>query len=301
MLPTDGITIAGVGLLGGSIGLGLRAAGYKGEIVGLGHRAASLDEALRLGCIDRGELDLAPAVAHAGLIVLATPLSAFPKLLQGLGRSRTRPGVVITDVGSTKAAVCADAARWLAPGQAFVGSHPMAGSERQGPAHADAGLFKRRPCVVTPGPETDAAALARVKGLWTALGMRLITMTPAEHDARAARISHLPHAVAALLVQQADRHGDWPMASTGFRDTTRVAGGDPTIWRDIFATNRDAVTEALDGLSAALTEFRELVRSGDDDALRALLERSRAAREAWIESLEQPSYPPTKALDKPHV
>lgn len=274
------IAIVGTGLLGASLGLGLRAAGFGGIILGVGRRWSTLDRARAVGSIDEGSTDPADAAARSDLVVLATPLGAFADLLSAVA-TRDHEGLVLTDVGSTKQRVCADARRLLPDPGRFVGSHPMAGSEQQGPDAARAGLFAGRPCVVTPEPDTNAESLARVRCLWSLLGMTLIEMTPAEHDRKVAAISHLPHAVAALLVRLADERDALDVASTGFRDTTRVAGGDPPVWRDIFATNRADVVDAIDAFARLLTEFRTLLVDDDQAALLDLLRTIKQRRDAW--------------------
>lgn len=285
MAPMDvqTITIVGTGLLGGSIGLALKAAGYKGKVLGAGRRRQTLDAALARGCVDEVFVDWEPAVARSGLVVLATPLGQFPELLAKLA-NLDHPDLVITDVGSTKAKVCQDAARLLPDPRRFVGSHPMAGSEQQGPEHARADLFQGKPCIIVDDPAVAAPsspAAQRVKSLWEMLGMRLLTMPAAEHDRKVAAISHLPHALAVLLVEAAARGGAMDVASTGFADTTRIAGGDPRVWLDIFSTNRPAILEAIDGFQEHLRHFRGLLEKGGDRELKELLERAQAHRERW--------------------
>ena len=279
------VTIVGTGLLGGSIGLGLRAAGYPGRLVGVGRRAITVQRAAELGCIDEPTTDLAQAVGGetSNLVVLATPLGAFEQLLSGLAKL-SAPKAVITDVGSAKQQVCAAARRVLPVPAMFVGSHPMAGSELHGPEQATASLFRDKPCVIADEPGTDPNALAMVESLWQALGMRLIRMTAAEHDRQAAIVSHLPHAVAALLVEMAWRSDSLDMASTGFRDTTRIAGGNPNIWLDIFSTNRGALLQAIDALGDDLGKFRTLIENDDRAGLADLLTHSRDLRDRWDEA-----------------
>ena len=278
----DQVTVVGTGLLGGSIGLGLRAAGYGGRIVGVGRREQTVRRAVALGCMDEATTDLTEAVGAEArmLVVLATPLGVGERLLTqlaGVGRA----DMVVTDVGSTKQRVCAAARRLLPRPGRFVGSHPMAGGEQHGPDRADAGLFRDKPCIITTEPDTDADALSTVESLWSTLGMRLIRMSATEHDRRTAAISHLPHAVAALLVDLGARAGGLDIASTGFRDTTRVASGDPRVWVDIFLTNRQAVLDAIDSLSGDLASFRQLLEDDDHGGILDLLTGSKATRDRW--------------------
>lgn len=276
------VTIAGTGLLGGSIGLALRAAGYTGRIVGVGRTQATLDAAKGAGCIDVAKTDLPGAVRDGGdaqLVILATPLGAFEPLVKAMADVE---GPVITDVGSVKAGICDLARKHLAQPGRFIGSHPMAGGEQHGPQHARADLFQGCPCIITREPGDDDDAIATVEALWRTLGMKVIDMPVAEHDRCVALISHLPHAAAALLVDLASRGGGLGIASTGFRDTTRVASGDVRVWTDIFLSNRAAVVEALDGFADSLATFRAMVEAGDETGIRALLDGAKQTRDQWI-------------------
>jgi prephenate dehydrogenase len=277
------VAIVGTGLLGGSIGLALRQANFAGRIVGVGHRQQTLDLARNRGCIDEGFTAWGPAMDGCGLVILAAPLGAFAQILQELA-PYDHPDLILTDVGSTKQLVCEDVYRLLprAMAQRFVGSHPMAGKELHGPEHARADLFQDATCVITAQPDTNPDARAVVEGLWRTLGMRLIDMTPAEHDRNVARISHLPHALAVLLVELAAQQGGLEVAATGFRDTTRVASGDPRIWADIFTTNRAAVMQVIDTFRGELDQFRELLAKSDPQAMQALLQQAKDHRDAWL-------------------
>jgi len=275
------IAIVGTGLLGGSIGLGLRAAGWKSTIVGVGRRQDTLDRAMEMGCINESSLDLTEAASQCDLIILATPLGSFDRLLKQLADCDLS-NTVITDVGSTKQLICAAATEALGPAaERFVGSHPMAGSEKRGPDYARPDLFKDAPCIITSDQQTDPQALAMVERLWRTLGMNLIHMSAEDHDQQAARVSHLPHALAIALVMLANRLGGLEIASTGFRDTTRIASGDPTIWVDIFTTNRPALLEALDEMSNELVDLRSLIETEDHHGLIKLLQSAKLTRDTW--------------------
>lgn len=276
------VTIVGAGLLGGSMGLGLRAAGYRGRIIGVGRRLESLAKAKSLGCVDEITTDL-QARTHepSQLIVLATPLGAFEDLLGQIARIQ-QPGWVITDVGSTKRAVCEAAGRLLPRPERFIGSHPMAGGEQHGPEKATADLFRDKPCIITAGADADAEALGVVRSLWRVLGARLLTMSPAEHDRQVAMISHLPHALAVLLVELAARDRSLTIASTGFRDTTRVASGDAGVWADVFTSNREAVLAASATMRGELERLEALLRKNDREAIMELLSRNKAVRDRWV-------------------
>lgn len=272
------IAIVGVGLLGGSIGLALREAGFAGRRVGVGRSRRTLDRALELGCVDE-TAELA-AAARCELIVLATPVGAMFDLLHRLAAVAER-GTVVTDVGSTKQTIVAEAERVLPEPGRFVGSHPMAGSERGGPDHASAALFRDKPVAVTPTERTDGEAAAQVERLWRLLGMSVHRIAPADHDRAVARLSHLPHALSVLLMQQAHRSPGLELASTGLADMTRIAGGDPALWADIFIDNADAVLDACDEHQQLLDAFRRVVGEGDRGRLLEMLDSARAARLDW--------------------
>jgi len=289
------VTIIGTGLLGASLALALKQRGYAGRLVGVGRRAETLERARGLGCFDDLTTETAEALAGAGklgntqahLAVIAAPLGHFQEIFTKLA-SADDGSVVVTDVGSTKATVCRMAAELLPDPGRFVGAHPMAGSEQTGPDAADGGLFDGKPCVVTPGEMADAKAVEVVESVWSAVGMRLVRMTPEDHDNNVALISHLPHAAAALLVQvaigaggESGGAGVLDIASTGFADTTRIASGDPGLWVDIFRENRKALLGSLDRLGEAVHSFRELVKHGDDDALMEFLKHAKTARDRW--------------------
>lgn len=274
------LVVVGTGLLGGSLGLAIRRSGCCRQIVGVGRNVTTLDKARAAGCIDEGTTDLAAAVSGADLIVLATPVGAIVPYLEKLA-PLVEPGTIITDVGSTKAHIVAAAEAVLPHPGRFVGSHPMAGSECQGPEHADAQLFRDRPVIVTATNRTDAQAAAAIESLWQMLGMRLVRMSPDQHDRLVARISHLPHLAAALLVQLASRDGGLEVASTGFASTTRIAAGDPQLWADIFLDNRDGVLDALGEFEQLAADFRRILTTGDRAALLALLGEAQRRRTTW--------------------
>ncbi len=193
------LSILGVGLLGGSIGLACRTSLNNCKIIGYGHRKESLEEAVLSGVIDRGVADPAEAVEDADLVILCTPVGRFGDLLREIG-PRLKKGAIVTDVGSTKRSVVAEAEKWLPAGAAFVGSHPMAGSEKRGVRFARADLFRDALCIVTPTAKTDAEAIGKVEGFWKMLGMWTKRMSAEEHDRLVGMVSHLPHVAAAALV-----------------------------------------------------------------------------------------------------
>lgn len=281
------VTIVGVGLLGGSIGLALRQAGYGGRIVGVGRRREVVERAVQLGCIDAAAASIEEAFIKDDqarqLAVICTPLSAFEGTFAEIAAYADWAGIIVTDAGSTKQFVCEQALKLLPDAKRFVGAHPMAGSELHGPEHARADLFQNRLCILTPsGTGSSDAALGVVRAFWSALGMKLTEKSPAEHDKVVAAISHLPHAAAVLLVQLADQRKAISIAATGFRDTTRVASGDPRVWTDIFTTNREAMLDAIDHFAGALDQFRAVVASSDEAEMLRVLTDVKQARDTWL-------------------
>lgn len=275
------LTIVGLGLLGGSVAKAARAQGLAGRIVAVGRSAARLDGARRDGAVDDVTTDLAAGVRDASFVLLATPVAAIEDRLAEVWRAAS-PDAVVTDVGSAKAAIVRAAEDLGATRPlAFVGAHPMAGSEQSGYAAARADLFRGTTVILTPTDRTDGQAAKRVTEFWEALGARVIALEPELHDRAVAAISHLPHLVAYALVDAAVRldPGALELAARGFKDTTRIAGADPRIWREIFLQNRSALGEAVAAFRAALDELEALVAGAAGDALEAKLSAIRAARE----------------------
>lgn len=280
------VAIAGVGLIGASLGLAGKCAGVFGEVVGFGRSLENLRRAQADGAIDRIARTALEAVGGADLVVLAAPVGACAALAREF-RPHAVPGAILTDVASVKATlVPALDAAW-APGP-VVGGHPIAGGDASGAAAARVDLFRGRRCILTPGAQTDRAALARVRALWEALGARVEEMAADVHDALLARISHLPHLVAAALVAAsaegaADGRRALDYAGTGFRDTTRIAAGRAELWRDIFLANREPVLAALATLDGALGRLRALVEAGDARGLEVALDAAAALRRGLAE------------------
>ena len=276
------LTLVGLGLLGGSIAKAARAHALAGEIVAVGRNPARLAEALASGAVDRVTTDIAAGAAGADLCVLCTPVATLAELLPEVWRAAP-DDCVITDVGSTKASIVAAADRLAGErALAFVGSHPMAGSEQSGFQAARPDLFRGALVIVTPRDGAHAEPTKRVTELWEALGARVIAMEPRTHDRAVAAVSHMPHLVAdalmAAVLRMDPRFVD--VAGPGFRDTTRIAASSPAVWREIFQDNRAALGEAVGAFRAALDELERLVTSGSDAAIEAELHRIRRAREA---------------------
>jgi prephenate dehydrogenase len=272
------LTIVGVGLLGGSLGLAAKQRGLARRVLGVGRHLDGLDYARQLGAIDEGFLALEDAVRPAEVVVFCTPVDQIAR--QALAAAEAcAPGTLLTDVGSTKGDIVRALQGRLPEGVEFVGSHPLAGSEKRGPEHANPRLFERRLTVVTKAPWTDAAALERTRALWEGLGSRVRVMDPWGHDRALALTSHLPHLIASALAGVLPPEL-YELTATGFCDTTRVAAGDPSIWTGIFEQNRAAVLEALSRLGARLGQFEGALRAGDPVLINALLAQGKKVRDA---------------------
>jgi len=275
------LAIVGVGLLGGSVAKAARLGGLARRIVGVGRDPERLRPAVEDGTLDTAVTDLDAGVREADVILLAAPVLAIEGLLERVWGAAAN-GAVITDVGSTKRNIVRAAERLAVTRPlAFVGSHPLAGSEQAGYRVARADLFRGATVVVTPTEKTELAALKTTTGLWEALGARVTSLDPETHDRTVAAISHLPHLIACALVDGAGRvePGALEFAARGFRDTTRIAGGDPDMWTEIFLANRDALTAGIEAFRQALGDLQRVIDAGRADALRAELARIKAIRE----------------------
>jgi prephenate dehydrogenase len=271
------LAILGPGLLGGSIALAARERGTH-RVAMWARRAAAVEEAEKLGVADRVSTDLKSIVADADLVVLCVPIGTMP----GLARQIVEmipASAIVTDVGSVKAAVCAELGAIFRDRGHFIGSHPMAGSDQTGIAAARAKLFVDAVTIVTPEETTNPAALSTVTDFWNALGSRVLRAAPAEHDRMVALVSHLPHLLAAALVNtvQDENAGAFDFCGPGFRDTTRVAGGPPEMWAEIFRTNHVAVRAAAEALIEKLREIATLLDR--DQPMTEFLTQAKAQRD----------------------
>jgi prephenate dehydrogenase len=272
------LAIVGVGLLGSSLGLAVRQRGLAAQIVGVGRHADRLEIARQRGAIDRACLDLAEGVREAQVVVFCTPVACIAEQVLHAA-PHCQAGALLTDVGSVKGPILQAVEGHLPPTVAFVGSHPLAGSEKQGPEHGRADLFQGRLVVVTPTPRTEPAALDRTCDFWQALGARVTVLSPQEHDEALAWTSHLPHLTAAALA------GILPLqwrelTATGFRDCTRIAAGDPALWTEILSYNRRALLCALTVLGQRLQQFQQALAAGDLATLDLLLREAKKVRDA---------------------
>lgn len=287
------ISIIGVGLLGGSLGLAVRKRGLADRVVGFVRRAASVEECARVGAVDHATLDLAEAIDGADLVVLCTPLYQMSSLVEKMLPLLKR-GAVVTDVGSVKASVVRELERRIGRIRAhFIGSHPMAGAEKTGVSAARAELFVNAVCVVTPTPRSNPAALRKVSEFWKAVGGRLLRLAPDAHDALVSRSSHLPHVTAVtlanLVLDPAQSKYQAELCANGFRDTTRIASGSPEMWRDIALANRRNLGRAIDHYIRDLQKFRKALRNADGLALAAMLQQAKDLRDAWCAGCASPS------------
>lgn len=274
------VGICGVGLIGGSLGLALRQRRRADRVIGVGRNRVRLEQARDRGALDGFALDLAEVAGELDVLVFATPVGIMADLLAPAAKS-LRPGCVVTDAGSTKAVVVERMEAAAGVRGRFVGSHPMAGSERTGCEHAEADLYEGATCIVTPTAATDPGALEIVERFWRAVGCRVVRLRPAEHDAGVARTSHLPHLAAAALVRVIAASGPETLRDLigeGFRDTTRVAAGDPVMWRDICLDNADEIAAALAQFEAELAALRAQVELKDAGALEAFLDAAQRER-----------------------
>jgi prephenate dehydrogenase len=277
-MKIDTLAIVGVGLIGGSIGLAARQRGLARRILGVGHRQASMDRALARGAVDEIFFDHLEAVPKADVAVFCTPIDLIAEQILSAAPA-CKPGILLTDAGSTKAALVRNIQGRLPPHVHFVGSHPLAGSEKRGPEHADANLFEGRLTVVAKTSETDSVALDGTIQFWRSLGSRVMVMDPEAHDRSLALTSHMPHLVASALVSILTPELA-ALTATGFRDTTRIAAGDPALWTGILLQNRESLLAGLDLLGVSLAQFRRALETSDRPTLDRLLAQAKTIRDA---------------------
>ena len=271
--------LVGCGMVGGSLMAALRAAGTVERVVGFDRDAAHAEAARARGIVDEVAGDAAAAARGASLVVLAVPVRASRELFDAIAGA-VGDAQLVTDVGSTKSGVVAAAEATLPDASRFCGAHPIAGTEKSGPAAADAALFAGKLVLLTPGARTSDETRAACAAMWTAAGARVQSMTAAAHDRAMAWVSHLPHAAAfALAAAVGGVAGEIAgLSGGGFADTTRIAASDAAMWRDIFVDNRAALLEAIDALGGELAELRRAVDGGDAAAIEAIVARARDGR-----------------------
>lgn len=277
------LVIYGVGLLGGSLGMSLRRRAMAAEIVGLGRSQERLERARQLGAIDRGVTRAAEAFDGADAVIMAVPPRQIRERLAEFG-SLFAPGTFLTDVGSVKARIVEEAREAIPQGVLFVGSHPMAGSEKTGVEFSRGDFYEGCACILTPDDSTDPRALSLARSFWSAVGARVIEMDPQRHDRLLAGISHLPHLLASALMQALSRSSDASadevaaIAGGGLKDMTRIAAADPEIWRQIFSENSDAVLAWLDEFEKILGEWRGALDKSDGKTIETLFTEGSDAR-----------------------
>jgi prephenate dehydrogenase len=266
------MTVIGVGLLGASLAKACKERGLVGEIAGFGRNRENLKKAQALNIIDHCPENLAEAVRDADLIVLCTPVSTLAPLIQEM-ISEVRPGTLITDVGSVKEPVVLDAEKLIPEGVFFVGSHPIAGGENSGLEASSADLYQGAKCIMTPTEKTNQKAQEKISALWQAVGMNVINLSMKEHDFIFGAVSHLPHIVAYALMntlgalRTQDGQEVTAFSGGGLKDITRIASGDPVMWRDICLSNRDHSLDMMDRFQNKLNEIRNSIEKGDGQAL----------------------------------
>ncbi|MHC1764186.1 MAG: prephenate dehydrogenase [Verrucomicrobiia bacterium] len=292
-MPWEKVALIGVGLLGGSLGLALKQRGLAQRVHGYVRRSSSVQECQDLGVVDEATQNLPSAVEGADLVILCTPLSQMRELAVGMVPA-LRHGTFVTDVGSVKASVV----RQVEPlvtgaGAHFVGSHPMAGSEKMGVRAAQPSLFAQAVCVITPSPRSSPEAVHAVKTLWQSVGAQVLTLSPEVHDEFVSRSSHLPHVVAAELanyvLSPAYPREQALLCANGFRDTTRIASGSPEMWRDIAVANRKNLARVLGVFIEDLQELQLALERADTKTITEFFETAKHRRDHWCSQNASPS------------
>ena len=290
------VALIGIGLIGSSLARVIRREGLAGEIVISSRSPQTLARARELKLGDRYEADAAAAVRDADLVIVSVPVGASGAVAKAIAPA-LKQGAIVTDVGSTKASVIAQMQPHMPAGVHFIPGHPLAGTEKSGPDAGFAELFENRWCILTPIEGTDEAAIGRLAAFWRACGSNVDTMDPQHHDMVLAMVSHLPHIIAYNIVGTADdlqtvtKSEVIKYSASGFRDFTRLAASDPTMWRDVCLHNKDAILEMLARFSEDLSALQRAIRWGDGDKLFDLFTRTRAVRRSIIEAGQEVDAP----------
>jgi cyclohexadieny/prephenate dehydrogenase len=290
------LAVIGAGLIGSSIARAAREFGAAREIAILDALPDVMARVRELGIADDASGDPARALAGADLVIICTPVGVCGEVAKSIA-PHLAPGAILSDVGSVKGAVVAAVAPHVPKDAHFIPAHPIAGTEFSGPDAGFAALFQNRWCILTPPENADVAALSRLAAFWTRIGARVETMSPDHHDKVLALTSHLPHLIAYNIVGTADDFGEQTrsevikFSASGFRDFTRIAASDPTMWRDIFLNNREAVLEMLGRFNEDLSALQRMIRRGDGDGLFDFFTRTRAIRRSIIEQGQDTSAP----------
>lgn len=298
------VAFIGMGLIGASLAHNIRRQGLADRITCAGRSAERRAEVMALGLADQVFEDPCQAVAGADLVLLCTPVGAYGDLAAKIA-PHLAPGAIVSDVGSVKTQVIKDVAPHVPAHAHFVPGHPIAGTEKSGPKAGFAELFENRWVILTPEPGTDPEAIHKVEKLWAACRAKLTRMTAQDHDLVLAMTSHLPHLIAYTIVDTAAQLEDKlkseviKYSASGFRDFTRIAGSDPTMWRDIFLTNKDAVLETLQRFTEDLNLLQRAIRHDDGDTLFERFTETRAIRKAVVEQGQAGTFDPREPKDKP--
>jgi len=275
------LTIIGVGLIGGSIARALKKIDACDEIIGCGRNIANLETAIELGVIDKYETQVDRAVANSDLVIVAVPLRSIAGIFKIISKEIS-PQTIITDVGSAKASVIADAKQYLGPPfPQFVPGHPIAGTEKSGVAASFAELFEDHKVILTPVPETNPQAVETVTLMWQKIGATVVKMSVAQHDEILAATSHLPHLLAYSLVNTLNQMNPevFEFAAGGFRDFTRIASSDPTMWHDISLSNQDAILNMLELFKNQLDHLTKAIQQSDSSEIKDIFSRAKIARD----------------------
>lgn len=292
----DRIALIGIGLIGSSLARIIRREGLAGHLVVSTRSPQTLARAEELGLGDSYKADAAEAVRDADLVIVSVPVGASEAVAISI-RDALKPGAIVTDVGSTKASVIAQMTPHIPAGVHFIPGHPLAGTEKSGPDAGFAELFANRWCILTPLEGTDPGALEKLADFWRACGSNIDMMDPQHHDMVLAMVSHLPHIIAYNIVGTADdletvTEGEViKYSASGFRDFTRLAASDPTMWRDVCLHNKDAILEMLARFSEDLASLQRAIRWGDGDKLFDLFTRTRHIRRSIIEAGQEVDAP----------
>ena len=271
------VTIVGVGLMGGSLGMALKEKRLAKEVVGWGRNEGRLAAARELGAIDRGTLDMEEAFSGADLLVFATPIGVTSRIAPEWF-ANAPPGCLITDMISVKGSVVDNLTGLTGPRRYYASSHPLCGSDETGVGAARPDLFDGKLCLITPVPKTKKPAIGGVQSLWQALGMTVISMAPTRHDQVVAAVSHFPLLLASALINQIGDEKLLKFSGTGLRDTTRIAGSSPAMWAEIITENKKAVLSQIDGMMETLMLVKQHVKSGDPARIKAWLQQASRRR-----------------------
>lgn len=273
------VVIVGVGLIGGSLAAAIRQRKLAQTVIGVGRDRVRIEAARTAGIIDEAATDIAAVADRASLIVFGTPVDRLVSDVRtaqaALANSTGNPDILLTDVGSVKASIC----QGLADFTSFIGSHPIAGSHQQGFEFADPNLFQGRMCVITPLRSASASQVERLERFWRGVGMTTVRMSPEDHDETLALTSHLPHVVASALASILPEDGR-SFTGTGFRDTTRIAAGDPRLWTGILRNNTESMLRGIERFQQSLNQFRDAIAAKDVELLERLLREGQASRKA---------------------